>query len=235
MLHEDINGAPRLAEAHYVKAFGAEPERVLVEFAIDRQPDPDRYLVGRAAILLQGGTDNVAGIIESLATDRLRSVTGTSGRIHDDGYAVTIQANLPVGSRDSTVPSGHSTAQETPTALTPAQAAAVSDLEHAISAVLPDHHRGHAPNLATMVAKELPGRDQVIEAYQHPSLQDVIQGYQERYDPEPAAPAGPGILKHYQLSFPQHPATALNTAPGGAAAPPANTKDTSHADAGYSR
>ncbi|MBU8867830.1 hypothetical protein [Paenarthrobacter aromaticivorans] len=235
MLNEDITGAPRLTDAHYLDASGTGPERISVEFAIDRQPDPDHYLVDKAATLLHGGTDQVAGIIESLATDRLRSSTGTSARIHEDGYTIAIQAQLPDGSKDPTVPSRHSTARETPTALTPAQAAAVPALERAIDSVLPADQRQHASTLATMVAKEIPSREEVIDAYRQPTLKDVINSYQERYDPEPVVPVLPAALKPYQLSFPQTPATTPSTAPSGATATPATNTSSAHTDASYSR
>lgn len=147
------------------------------------------------------GTDQVAGTIESLATDHLRKATGTCARIHDDAYSINIRAELHVDSRTSQA--------DTPT-LTRDQTAALPGIELAVRNVLPFEVQEHASSVAARIAKELPTQAQVIDAYERPTLSEVIDHHQRQFSPSLGKPVA---LNTYLRSFPTHPVAALTDSP----------------------
>jgi hypothetical protein len=221
MLEDDKNHAVRFDAAHYFTPTAAAQGRVSLDFHVDREPNAGRYLVLEATERLSGDTDQVAASIESLATDHLREATGTSARIHDDGYSITIQADVPAAAghaRDETVRSPAAT--ETGRSLTAPQSAALPELELAIRGVLPAHERHHTQTLALRIANNLPTQKEVVNAYYRPTLAEVLDHHGHRMDARIEGriegrdePAVPSSLKTTHLSFPQHPSTALNHRP----------------------
>ncbi|QQQ64323.1 hypothetical protein [Paenarthrobacter ureafaciens] len=219
MLNEDTTGAPRLAETQYREANSNEPERVYVIFDIERRPG--MQLLDKASSLLQSSDYLVGGVIDELATEHLRSATGTTASIGEDGYAVIITATIPSTWTDPAVPSGHTTARTTPASLTPEQAAVLQAVEAAVTEALPDSRRHHAGALAEQVAGELPTREQVTDAYHRPTVEEVIDRYAEKYDPD-GHQLMPKALRTVTLSYPHNPTAALPeaepaTAPAAAA------------------
>ncbi|BCW86630.1 hypothetical protein NicSoilE8_43030 (plasmid) [Arthrobacter sp. NicSoilE8] len=202
MLNEDITGAPRLAEAQYQEVNGNDPEHVYVTFDIERRPG--MHLLDKASTLLHSTDYLVGGVIDELATEHLRNTTGTTASIGEDGYAVIITAPIPSSRTDPAAPSGHGTARTTPASLTPEQAAALPALEAALTEALPTSRRHHAHALAEQVAGELPTRDQVSEAYHRPTLEEVIDRYAEKYDPD-GHYLMPKALRTVTLSYPHNP------------------------------
>ena len=105
--------------------------------------------------------------------------------------------------------------------MTPEQARVLPAIEEALTEVLPTSRVHHAGVLAEQVAGELPTRDQVTDAYHRPTLEEVIDSYAEKYDPD-----GRHLMPTVMLSYP-HNATAAPaavapaTAAGGAAHRPA--------------
>lgn len=201
MLNKDTSGAPRLAEAHFREANSNDPEHVYVMFDIER--GPGMHLLDKATQLLHSSDYLVGGVIDDLATSHLRNTTGTTASIGEDGYAVIITA---------TIPTDHAGLA----ALTPEQAAVLPAIEEALTEALPASRVQHAGVLAEQVAKELPTRDQVTDAYHRPSLEEVIDKYAERYDPEGRF-LMPKRLRTVALSYP-HNATAAPAAAVPAAA-----------------
>lgn len=220
MLNKDITGAPRLAETQYREANGNDPEHVYACFDIERRPG--MHLLDKASALLHGSDYLVGGVIDELATGHLRNATATTASIGEDGYAVIITATIPSSWTDPAAPSGrHTTARTTPASLTPEQAAVLPAIEAALTEVLPAHHRRHAGALAEQVAGELPTRDQVSDAYHRPTLEEVIDRYAEKYDPD-GHHLMPKALRTVTLSYPHNPTAALPeaepvTAPAAAA------------------
>lgn len=208
MLEDDTNHAVRFEAAHYYAPADTGPGRVSVDFHVDRKPNAEPYVAGEAATLLFGDLDRVAGIVESLATDHLREATGTSARIHDDGYSVSIEADVPAAAGNVTEHTVHSTAAETQRPLAAEQTEALFELELALGSVLPAHDRHHAETLARLSANELPSQAEVVQAYYRPTLNEVIEEHERQFDPFPE-PDLPPSLKTAQLSFPQHPSAAL--------------------------
>ncbi|MGO4591823.1 hypothetical protein [Paenarthrobacter sp. 2TAF44] len=188
-------------DAYYVEPTTSEPAQIVMGFKVDRKPSNGKYLVDDVTRILDAGTDQVAGTIESLATDHLRKATGTSARIHDDGYTINIRAELHVDSRTSQA--------DTPT-LTRDQTAALPGIELAVRNVLPFEVQEHASSVAARIAKELPTQTQVIDAYERPTLSEVIDHHQRQFSPSPGQPVA---LNTYLRSFPAHPVAALTDSP----------------------
>ncbi|MGY2747881.1 hypothetical protein [Arthrobacter sp. UYCu723] len=207
MLEDDNDHAVSFEAAHYFAPAYNRPGRVTVDFHVDREPNAGQYVAGEAAKLLHGDLDRVAGIVESLATDHLREVTGTSARIHDDGYTISIEADLPAAAGHATE-SVHSPNAETERQLSAAHTGDLVELELAIGSVLPAHERHHAETLAQLIARELPSQAEVVQAYYRPTLNEVLTDHERRFDPSPE-PDLPPSLKAARLSFPQHPSAAL--------------------------
>ncbi|MBE4720570.1 hypothetical protein [Pseudarthrobacter sp. AB1] len=208
MLEDDKDHAVRFEAAHYIAPAYNHPGRVTVDFHVDREPNAGQYLAGEAATLLSGDLDRAAGIVESLATDHLREATGTSTRIHDDGYSVSIEADVPADAGNVTEKTVHSPAAETERPLAAEQTEVLFELELAFQSVLPVHDRHHAETLARLIAKELPSQAEVVQAYYRPTLNEVLEEHERRFDPLPE-PDLPPSLKTAQLSFPRHPSAAL--------------------------
>nr|WP_181968418.1 hypothetical protein [Paenarthrobacter nicotinovorans] len=100
--------------------------------------------------------------------------------------------------------------------MSPEQAAPLPALEAALTKVLPTHHRRHAGALAEQVAGELPTREQVTDAYHRPTLEEVIDRYAEKYDPD-GRYLMPKVLRTVTLSYPHNPAAGPTEAAAAAA------------------
>ncbi|MFJ4268373.1 hypothetical protein ACIPY1_17595 [Paenarthrobacter nicotinovorans] len=218
-----------VAKAYYVEPTVSEPGQVVAEFNVPTKPTPDKHLIEDATrILVDAGTDHVAGIIESLATDHLRNATGTTARIHDDGTIISIRAQLPVD--NNIFPAD--------TALNSAQTQALPGIEQAVRNALPAQAQEHATALAVNIAKELPERAQVTDAYNQPTLSEVMDHHQRRYGPplvQPLATPLPAALQTYQRSFPAHPSAALTGTTETATASTTSTTRTPHQQLGHER
>jgi hypothetical protein len=217
MLEDEHSNAVRFETAHYFAPAYIQPGRVSVDFHVDREPNAGQYIAREAANLLHGDLDRMAGIVESLATDHLREVTGTSARIHDDGYTISIEANVPAAATHPTENAVHSPDAETVRPVAAAQSGDLVDLEQAIGSVLPAHERHHAETLACLITSELPSQADVVQAYYRPTLKEVLDDHERRFDPFPE-PDLPPALKAAKLSFPQHPSAALIQPPRAAVA-----------------
>lgn len=207
MPENDKDHAVRFEAAHYYAPADTGPGRVSVDFHVDREPNAGRDIASEAANLLHGDLDQMAGIVESLATDHLRDATGTSARIHDDGYTISIETDIPTAAVDATEKTVHSPSTER----LPMAASLTGELDElglAIGSVLPAHDRHHAETLARLIATELPSQAEVIQAYHRPTLHEIIEEHERRFDPFPE-PDLPPSLKTTQQSFPQHPSAAL--------------------------
>lgn len=210
-----------VAEAYYVEPTVSGPGQVVVEFNVPTKATPGKHLIEDATrILVDAGTDHVAGTIESLATDYLRNATGTTARIHDDGTIISIRAQLPVD---------NSTPRADTAVLNSAQTAALLGIEQAVRNALPVREQEQATALAVNIAKELPERAQVTDAYNRPTLTEVLDHHQRQYGPplvQPLATPMPAALQTYQRSFPSHPSAALT---GTTETAKASTTSTAHA------
>lgn len=229
MLNEDTSGAPRLAEARHREANESHPEHVHVMFDIER--GPGMHLLDKATQLLHSSDYLVGGVIDDLATEHLRNATGTTASIGEDGYAVFITATIPPGPAATAAPPADTT-RTALVPLTPEQAAVQPAIEEALTQALPASRVQHAGVLAEQVAKELPTRNQVTDAYNRPTLDEVIDKYAEQYDPDGRF-LMPKSLRTVALSYP-HNATAAPAA----AAPAAAASGAAHRpaiSAGYGR
>ncbi|MFF2842508.1 hypothetical protein [Paenarthrobacter sp. NPDC057981] len=219
-----------VAEAYYVEPTSSGPGQVVVEFNVPTTPSPGKHLIEDATrILVDAGTDHVAGTIESLATDHLQKATGTTARIHDDGTIISIRAQLPV---DNNTPRADTAV------LNSAQTAALPDIEQVIRNALPPQEQEHAAALAVNIAKELPELAQVTDAYNRPTLSEVLDHHQRRYGPpliQPLATPMPAALQTYQRSFPAHPAAALTSTTETAKASTTSTNHAPHQQLGHER
>lgn len=217
MLEDETNHAVRFETAHYFAPAYNHPARVSVNFQVDREPKTGQYIAGEAANLLHGDLDRVAGIVESLATDHLRETTGTSARIHDDGYTISIETDIPAAAMHPTEKSVHSPGAQTERPLPAMHAGAPVEIEQAIGSVLPDHELHHAETLARLIISELPSQAEVVQAYYRPTLNEVLDEHERRFNPFPE-PDLPPALKAAQQSFPHHPSAALTQPPRAAVA-----------------
>jgi hypothetical protein len=222
--------APGLAKAYYVEPTASEPGQVVAEFNVPTKPTPGKPLIEDATrVLVDAGTDDVAGTIESLATDHLRTATGTSARIHDDGTIISIRAQLHTDS---------STAQADGPTLNEAQNAALSGIEQAVRDALPSQEQAHAGDVAIRIAKELPAQEEVIDAYNRPTLTEVLEHHQQQFGPslvQPLAATMPKAWQAYQRSFPTQPSAALAATTTTAEATTNNTSPVAHRQAGQER
>jgi hypothetical protein len=215
MREDDNNHAVRFETAHYFAPAYNQPGRISVNFQVDREPNAGQYIAREAANLLHGDLDRVAGIVESLATDHLREATGTSARIHDDGYTISIETDIPATAGHSTEKPVRSPAAQT--TLTAARTDDLLEIEQAIGSVLPAHERHHVETLARLITSELPSQAEVVRAYYRPTLNEVLDEHERRFNPFPE-PDLPPALKAAQQSFPHHPSAALTQPPRAAVA-----------------
>lgn len=216
MLEDDKNHAVRFEAAHYFAPTHDGPGRISADFIVDREPNAGRYLVLEATEILWGDTDQVAASIESLATGYLRQATGTSARIRDDGYSIHIETDIPPATGNTTETAVNTPSAETPEPPTAAQSETLFQLEMAIHHLLPADERQHTGALAQLIANDLPSQAQVVNAYYRPTLAEVLDYHERRMDAYAGRgeePAVPSSLKTTQLSFPQHPSTALTHHP----------------------
>jgi hypothetical protein len=226
---EAVDASLSVAEAYYVEPTISEPGQVVVEFNVPATPTPGKHLIEDATrILVDAGTDHVAGTIESLATDYLRNTTGTTARIHDDGTIISIRAQIPVYNNTSLAD----------TALNNAQTEALPGIEQAARNALPLQVQEHATALAVTIAKELPEPAQVTDAYNQPTLSEVLDHHQRRYGPpllQPLATPMPAALQTYQRSYPAHPSAALTGTTETAKASTTSTGHATHQQLGHER
>ncbi|MFJ4264617.1 hypothetical protein ACIPYU_19425 [Paenarthrobacter nicotinovorans] len=215
-----------VAKAYYIEPTVSEPGQVVAEFNVPTKPTPGKHLIEDATrILVDAGTDHVAGTIESLATDYLRNATGTTARIHDDGTILSIRAQLPAD---------NNTLRADTAVLNGAQSEALPCIEQAVRNALPAQVQEHATALAVTIAKELPEPAQVTDAYNQPTLAEVLDHHQRRYGPPLVTPL-PAALQTYQRSFPAHPSAALTGTSETATASTASTTRAPHQQAGHER
>lgn len=193
--------ASRVNWSTYRQATDTRPAQVFVELRVDRDLNPANLARQRAAEeRLVGGTDQVCGSIDNVATRHLQELTGTSARVAEDGYAVTIEMQLPQ-SQEGPVNGVLST-------LSADQESVLPELTRSLEAALPRQERHHTESLARMVAKEIPPMEDVIRSSDRVTLAEIIDHHERRMGTEIATL--PASVRLTGLSFPQHPGAALH-------------------------
>ena len=230
----------RVSDAVYFRADSVYPARVTVEIAVSPGPDPARTaLVGAAHDALDGGAFHVDASIDRVATRHLQERSGTTAGITDGGHTIDITTTIPTASpADTTAPAF---AGGRPS-LTAEQEAQLTALVGAIGSCLPAREQQHSQALALLTAQQIPTREAVLEAVNRMTLTEIIDDHEEKMEAnarallphdddvrreaeliQPALQAFSAV-RLAQLSFPHHPATALqaphNAAPAAAARTP---------------
>ncbi|MFJ6376315.1 hypothetical protein ACIQH9_11395 [Pseudarthrobacter oxydans] len=214
--------APRVETCTYQETTAARPAHIHLELSVDRDFNPANLERQRAAEeRLIGGTDQVCGSIDNVATRHLQELTGTSARIANDGYSVSIDMDRPVAPADRAHRTAPDTGRDAGPPLTADQESALPELTRSIEAALPPLERDHTQTLAMMVAAELPSPADVISSSDRVTLAEVIEHHERRMGSD-QAPL-PASIRLAELSFPQHPSAALHSSasdaspgPGGA-------------------
>ncbi|PTT69905.1 hypothetical protein [Arthrobacter sp. HMWF013] len=220
--------APRVQICTYRQANDSRPGRIYLQLGVERDFNPANLQRQRAAEeRLSGGTDQVCGSIDNVATRHMQDLTGRRARIVEDGYAVSIEMDIP----DATEGAAHTPASGAGTdagpALTADQELVVPELVRSIETVLPLQERQHTETLALMVAKEIPSAADVISSSDRVTLAEVIAHHEHRMDRYTPMPV-PASIRLAELSFPQHARAALHHSPDNTSAGPAGTARSHH-------
>lgn len=215
--------ASRVGMSTYQQATASRPAHVFLELRVDRDLNPENLARQRAAEeRLIGGTDQVCASIDNVATRRVQDLTGTKARIAEDGYALTIQMDVPRTPEDPKHRATSGASRDAASPLTADQQSVLPELTRSIESVLPVYERHHIETLALMVAKEIPPTADVIRSSDRVTLAEVIEHHERRKGSDQAPlPASIRLAGH---SFPQHPSAALH-----------NTDTTALASAGTAR
>jgi hypothetical protein len=149
-----------------------------------------------------------SGSIDNVATRHLQELTGTKARIAEDGYAITIEANVPGTPEDLKHRAAFGAGGDTASPLTADQESVLPELTRSIEAALPWHERHHTETLALMVAKEIPPTADVVRSSDQVTLAGVIEHHERRMGTDEVQV--PASIRLAGLSFPQHPGAALH-------------------------
>jgi hypothetical protein len=201
--------ASRVNWCTYEQATASRPAEVFLELQVDRNLNRANLARRRAAEdRLIGGTDQVCGSIDNVATRHLQELTGTKARIAEDGYVLTIEMHLPGSPEDPKDRAASGTGKDAASPLTADQESVLPELVRSIEAALPPHQRHHTEPLALMIAKEIPPAADVIHSSDRVTLEEIIEHHEQRIgiDEVPL----PESIRLAGLSFPQHPGAALH-------------------------
>lgn len=178
-----------VAAAFYRPANSTYPAHISVELTVEREFNPATLARSDSAHqALHDGNLQVEMSIHNVATAHLRELSGTSARIDDDGYAVTIEMNLPTRPEHGGTDTLASTTGKAEPALTADQQALLPDLTTAIETCLPAHLQQHTHALAHGVAREVPTTADAVAAYEKVTLAEIIEHHERRtenYSPHP--------------------------------------------------
>jgi hypothetical protein len=220
--HAQHEPAPRVEVSIYQEATAQRPAHIHLELRVDRDSNPANLELQRAAEeRLIGGTDQVCGSIENVATRHLQELTGTRAQIVNDGYAVSIDMDLPAAPENHTHRTGPDTGRDAGPPLTADQESVLPELTRSIEAALPPLERHHTETLATMVAAEIPSSADVIRSNNRVTLAEVIEHHERRIGSD-QAPL-PASIRLAGLSFPQHPSAAFHSSAGNTSPGPGST------------
>jgi hypothetical protein len=220
-------GRPALtiSDLTYSPADSSRLARVSLELTVNR--DISRAsgdCIAAAHEALDGGARHIDNSIQVVAGDHLTRLSGTRAYVTDNGYAVGVTAAIDDSGHGRTAPAATSEAKRQ---LTGWQQALLPELVHAVRQCLPDHEKDRANALARNLAEDIPSASHVIAAWDRVTLTEVIDRHEERMeafardllpndpdvrrdtaDLQPALQAFSAV-RLAQLSFPHHPAAAL--------------------------
>lgn len=227
--------AARVEICTYHRATDSRPGRIYLQLSVERGFNPANLVRQRAAEeRLGGGTDQVCGSIDNVATRHLQDLSGTSARIVEDGYAVSIETDVPAATESAPQRTSSRTGTEAGPALTADQELVLPELVQRIEVVLPPQERHHTGSLALLVAKEVPSTADVIRSSDRVTLAEVIAHHEQRMDRLTPMPL-PASIRIAELSFPQHPSAALHRTTDTTSAGPAGTARSHHVVADLER
>lgn len=200
----------RVDYSGYTPATATRPAHITLEILVDRQSSPaNRARLEAAENVLVGGSDQISGTINNLATEHLQKLTRTSARIADEGWAVRVEMDIPAALDTSTHRSADAAGAAVRPPLTAEQETLIPELAETIDAILPPHHRRHTQALALMVAAEVPSTADAITATDRVTLEETIDHHEQRMKGYVMAPP-PASMRTGGLSFPQHASAALH-------------------------
>lgn len=220
-------GRPALfiSDLTYSRADSSRPARVSLELTVNRDfSRASGDCVAAAHEALDGGARHIDNSIQVVAGDHLTQLSGTRAYVTDNGYAVGVTAAIDDSGHGGTAPVANSDDKRQ---LTGWQQALIPELVNAVGQCLPEHEKDRANALARNLAADVPSASQVVAAWDRVSLKEVIDRHEERMeafardllpnDPEvrrEAADLQPALqafsaARLAQLSFPRHPAAAL--------------------------
>ncbi|MGO4188522.1 hypothetical protein [Pseudarthrobacter sp. TAF60_1] len=201
--------AARVTWSTYEQATASAPAQVFVELRVDR--NLNRANLARLRVAedrLIGGTDQVCGSIDNVATGHLQELTGTRARIADSGYALTIEMHLPNSAEVSKGPAASGTGNDAASPLTSDQQWVLPELVRSIEAALPPQERHRTELLALMIAREIPPTADVIRSSDRVTLEEIIDHHEQRMGSD-EVPL-PASIRLAGISFPHHPGAALH-------------------------
>ncbi len=202
---------PHVGTSTYLQPTASRPAHILLELEVEKDFNPANLARQSAAEeRLIGGTDQVCGSIDNVATRHLQVLTGTKARIVDEGYALTIEMDISVTPEYLQHDNAFGAGKHSGPALTAGQELALPELVRSIAAALPPLERHKAETLALMAAKEIPPTADVVRSIDRVTLPEVIEHHERRLgiDEVPV----PASIRLAGLSFPQHPGAALHNA-----------------------
>lgn len=220
--------APRVEICTYHRATDSRPGRIYLQLSVKRDFNPANLERQRAAEeRLSGGTDQVCGSIDNVATRHLQDLTGTTARIVEDGYAVSIEMDVPAATETAPQRTTSGAGREAGLALKADQELVLPELVQRIEVVLPPQERHHTATLALLIAKEVPSPAEVIRSIDRVTLAEVIDHHEHRMARSTPTPV-PTSIRIAKLSFPQHPGAALHHSTDTTSAEPAGAARTHH-------
>lgn len=223
-----IDSAPALSISNvtYAPAESAGPAGVNVELAVNRRLNrAPSECIAAAHEALDGGAYHIENSIRQVAGDHLAQLSGTRAYFTDDGYDIGVNAVLHNSTPADAAPEPTTDAKRP--RLTDWQQALLPELIDSVGRCLPAHEKDRTHALAWDLAREIPSASEVIAAFDRVTLTEIINRHEERMetfarellpgDPElrrEAADFHPTLqaytaVRLAQLSFPQHPAAAL--------------------------
>lgn len=201
---------PRVGSSAYTPATATRPAHITLEILVDRESNPaNRARLEAAENVLVGGIDQISGSISNAATEHLQKLTRTSARIADEGWAVSIETDIPSAPDTNTSHGAAAAGAAVRPPLTAEQETLLPELAETVNAILPPHQRQHTRVLALMVAAEVPSTADAITATDRVTLEEIIDHHEQRMKGYVMAPP-PASMRTAGLSFPQHASAALH-------------------------
>ncbi|ACL42582.1 hypothetical protein Achl_4631 (plasmid) [Pseudarthrobacter chlorophenolicus A6] len=222
-------GTPALSisDVAYWPADSTQRASINLELTVNRRLNrATSECIAAAHDTLDGGACHIENSIRQVAADHLAHLSGTRANFTDDGYYIGVNAIIQDRTPTNASSETNTDAQRPP--LTDWQQALLPELTDSVGRCLPEHEKDRTHALARDLARDIPSASDVIAAFDRVTLTEIINRHEERMETfaRDLLPDNPQLrreatdihptLQAYtavrlsQLSFPQHPAAALD-------------------------